>query len=324
MTFDLETLTGLEGATFGLDFYDTGGHNGGDDVGALQGVSNLDSIDRTQLAEVWYEHLLLDERLRLKLGKVDVNSEFAFADHGAEFTNPSAGISPAILGAPTYPDPATSVNLFYTHSAGWSLNLGLYDGATNAGEFTGSRGPSTFWGEPSDLFLIGELGTRWTLGRDQAAGRVGFGLWQHTGTFDEFSGGQADGTQGVYVVLDQELWRENPGRADDTRGWSGYLMAARADADVSEVETHIGLGLVRAGLFDCCAADACGVCLNWVGLSDEAGFSADDELDVEFFFKHQLCGWCSVKPDLQYISNPGGDSAADDAWVVAVRLEFGI
>ena len=35
-------------------------------------------------------------------------------------------------------------------------------------------------------------------------------------------------------------------------------------------------------------------------------------------------GWCSLKPDLQFISNPGGDSSADDAWVAAVRLEFGI
>lgn len=157
LTFDLAVLAGLEGATLGFDLYKTDGHNGGDDVGALQGISNIDSIDRSQIAEVWYEQLLLGESLRLKLGKVDVNSEFAYADFGGEFTNPSAGISPTIGGAPTYPDPATSVNLFYAHASGWSLGLGVYDGATLTGDFTGPRGPSTFFGEPSDLFLIARI-----------------------------------------------------------------------------------------------------------------------------------------------------------------------
>jgi porin len=281
-------------------------------------------VERTQIAELWYEHLFLDERLRLKVGKVDLNTEFVFVDGGGEFTNPSSGISPAIVSAPSYPDPATSVNLFYTHTSGWTLGLGVYDGAANEGVSTGSVGPSTFFGAPSDLFLIGELVKRWTLGDEQAAGRIGFGLWKHTGTFDEFDGGQSDGTEGFYLMLDQELWRENPGQADDTQGLAAYLMAFHADEDVSEIETHLGLGLVRTGLFDCCEADVCGVCLNWVGLSEQAGFSADDELNVELFFKHQLCGWCSIKPDLQFISNPGGDSSADDVWVAAVRLEFGI
>lgn len=324
LTFDLATLAGLEGATLGFDLYKTDGHNGGDDVGALQGISNVDSIDRSQISEVWYEQLLFGETLRLKLGKVDANSEFAYADFGGEFTNPSAGISPTIGGAPTYPDPATSVNLFYAHASGWSLGLGVYDGATLTGDFTGPRGPSTFFGEPSDLFLIGELGARWTLGDDQRAGRVGLGAWRHTGDFDEFTGGVADGTGGFYLVLDQELWRAHPDQADDTRGWGGYLMLGQADDAVSEIETHVGLGLVRSGALESCPDDVYGLGCNWVGLSEGAGFTADEELNVELFYKHQLFGWCSLKPDLQYILHPGGDEDADDAWVAALRLEFGI
>lgn len=324
LTFDLGTLAGLEGATLGFDLYKTDGHNGGDDVGALQGISNIDSIDRSQIAEAWYEQLLLGESLRLKLGKVDVNSEFAYADFGGEFTNPSAGISPTIGGAPTYPDPATSVNLFYAHPSGWSLGLGVYDGATLSGDFTGSRGPSSFFGEPSDLFLIGELGARWTLGDDQRAGRVGLGAWRHTGDFDEFSGGVSNGTGGYYLVLDQELSRAHPELAEDTRGWGGYLMLGIADDAVSEIELHVGLGLVRTGALESCPDDVYGLGCNWAALSEDAGFSADEELEVELFYRHQLLGWCSLKPDVQYILNPGGDEDADDAWVAALRLEIGI
>ncbi len=31
------------------------------------------------------------------------------------------------------------------------------------------------------------------------------------------------------------------------------------------------------------------------------------ETAVEFFYKAQLTGWLAVQPDLQYITNPGGD-----------------
>ena len=62
---------------------------------------------------------------------------------------------------------------------------------------------------------------------------------------------------------------------------------------------------------------------SWASLSDEpgAGFTDDAELAVELFYKVQLGPWVALKPDLQYIANPGG-AGLDDAWVATLRLEL--
>ena len=44
------------------------------------------------------------------------------------------------------------------------------------------------------------------------------------------------------------------------------------------------------------------------------------ETAIEAFYKYQLTEFMSVKPDLQYIVNPGG--AGRDAIVAGVRLEI--
>lgn len=58
--------------------------------------------------------------------------------------------------------------------------------------------------------------------------------------------------------------------------------------------------------------------------SASAGFADDYEVDFELFYKIQLTRFASIKPDLQYIINPGGTGDLDDALVASVRfaLEF--
>ena len=96
---DLETILGIDGATFFADFYSQAGPNGSQDAGDIQGFSNIDlDGDVDQLAELWYEQWLFDDHVRIKLGKVDANSEFAFVDTAGSFINSSAGVSPTVLG----------------------------------------------------------------------------------------------------------------------------------------------------------------------------------------------------------------------------------
>lgn len=79
----------------------------------------------------------------------------------------------------------------------------------------------------------------------------------------------------------------------------------------------------REGLIPERDADIIGLMASWAGLSDElgAGLTDDAELAVELFYKLQLGEYVSIKPDIQYIANPGG-AGLDDAWVVTVRAEL--
>jgi porin len=59
----------------------------------------------------------------------------------------------------------------------------------------------------------------------------------------------------------------------------------------------------------------------FAALSDPAGY-ADDETVVEWFYKVQLTGSVSVKPDIQFVFSPSGDSSLDDAVVGGLRVEI--
>lgn len=313
-------LLGYDGGTLFLDFQTKEGQDGSEEVRDFQAFSNLDAPDFTALYELWYEQVLLDARLRVKVGKVDANSEFAFADFGGEFLNSSTGFSPTILALPTYPNPAMSINAFVEPVEAFYAGLGVYDGAAQEGSALGRRGPSTFLGDPSDLFLIGEAGLRWALA-DARNGRLAIGGWRHTGAFERFNGGTESGTGGLYAVLEQRLWRADRESEGDDRGVGAFVQYGYADPGVSEAEHHVGAGVSASGVVPGRPEDALGAYGSLVLFSQGAGFTEDHELAVEAFYKAAITPWLSLKPDVQYIVNPGGDDALRDAVVATLRVE---
>lgn len=336
-TLETEPLFGLEGGTFFVDFQTQDGRHGTENlVGDFQGFSNIDAPGFSALYELWYEQVFLGGRLRLKLGKIDANNEFAFVEHGGPMINSSAGFSPTILGLPTYPNPAAGAVLFTSPVEGLYVGGGLFDGATQAGQPTGTRGPSTLFGEPSDLFLIAEAGVR----RTTASGRLrraGLGVTHHTGTFDRMdaSGGTAEGAEGVqgatsyYLVLDQHLERQPrqppSGALPPSPTIDGFLQLGYTDDRLSPVDLHTGAGVVWNGHLFGRRADSFGLMGTYVHFGDAAraaGTFVDDyELAWELFYRLQVTPWLHLRPDLQFIVHPGG-AGNSDAFVGTLRVEL--
>lgn len=326
-TLDMETAVGLEGGTFFVQFMN---HNGPDAsqtlTGDFQVFGNIDADGRTQVAELWYEQWFGDF-LRIKIGKVEANSEFAFADNGVEFLHSSAGFPPTILGFPSYPDPATSVNVF-VYPTSWSyIGFGSYDGALQNGILTGSRGPSTMGHE--DWFWISEGGITWEGGDRGLDGRLALGGWYHSGNFDRFetmgrrrTTPTQQGTEGWYTILDQTLWRENPATEDDEQGIKMYASYAHADPDVSEVDHNVNLGVIWTGLIPERNDDIVGAGMNYVHFTQSGDTEfVSHEAAYELFYKLQLTPAIAIKPDIQYIHSPGGEGLSD-ACVGTLRIEL--
>ena len=326
-TLATEPLFGFAGGTFFVDFQTQEGRHGTEIlVGDFQGFSNIDAPGFTALYEVWYEQVFLDGKLRLKLGKIDANNEFAFVEHGGPLINSSAGFSPTILGFPTYPNPATGAVLFGSPVEGLYVGSGIFDGATQAGQPTGTRGPSTLFGEPSDLFLIAEAGLR----RTTAGGRLrraGLGVTHHTGVFDlaDGSGATQEGATSYYLVLDQHLERR-PGREPgERRGIDGFLQFGYSDDTLSPVDVHAGAGVVWNGYLFERRADSFGLMGTYVHFGEAAraaGTFVDNyEFAWELFYRFELTPWLHLRPDLQYIVHPGG-VGNPDAFVGTLRVEL--
>jgi porin len=329
---DLEQALKLKGGRFFVQYLSVNPESGGSaDSGDLQVYSNIENDYHLDVIyECWYEQTLLDDRLRIKVGKVEANSEFDFVDVAGDFANSSAGFSPTIFTFPTYPDPAMSVSVFATliddEAMSLTLGYGLFDGAAAAdGVRTGNRGPASFFSDDSsdDYFHTGQVELTWAdlapNSRWWKDGRVAAGLWLHSGEFSTFAGGSEDDPIGFYLTVEQRCLAI--GDVDEERGLYAFAQYGWADEEISEVGQHLAGGVVARGAFEGRADDSAGVYLSFVDLSDEpaAGF-AEDEFAVEAYYRVQLTPAVFVQPALQYIVDPSGDPAVDDALVGGLRV----
>lgn len=317
VTLDTERLWGWSGGTLFVDFQSFDGETGDLLVGDYQVFSNIDTLPVTQFPQLWVEQRLFEEALRIKLGLVDANGEFAYTDHGAAFLNSSMGFSPTIFVMPTYPDPATSLNVFWEPSETFHAGVGVYDGAGQRGVPTGSRGPRSLLDE--DLFTIGEVAVRW--GNERVPpGRVAVGGWHHDGEFATHAGGLRSGTAGWYAVLDQWLLRECDCDDADDQGIGMFLQYGAADPEVSEVREHFGAGFTWRGAIPRRDDDTFGLGVSLVRFGDVPGPVVSPETATEAFYEFRLTKWAAVVLDLQYITHPGGVPGRRDTLVGTSRF----
>lgn len=318
VTLDAERLWGWRGGTLFVDFQSFQGETGNLIVGDFQIFSNIDALPVTHVPQMWVEQLLLNDTFRFKVGMVDANSEFAYTEYGSEFLNSSMGFSPTIFVMPTYPDPATSLNLFWNPNKLFYIGAGVYDGAGQRGVPTGSQGPRSLIG--AKLFSIAEAGVNWGAPLVPLPGRFAVGGWYHNGDFDAFNGTQQTGTEGWYCLMEQQLYREHPDDDQDEQGLGLFVQYGQADPEVSEARRHAGAGVAWRGLIPTRDKDSLGTGVTSVQFSDEAGYAFNAETAVELFYKAVLTKWAEVCFDLQYIHHPGGVAGRSDAVVGTSRF----
>jgi porin len=326
LSLDLDKMIGLPGGTAFIQYLHVGAEHGGTaDSGDIQVYSNIENSETLDVIyELWYEQVLFDDFFRVKVGKVDVNTEFNYVDAAGNFSNSSAGFDPTIFTFPSYPNPTTSVNAFVTLNKAENLEFvigyGFYDGAASAdGISLGNRGPSSFFNDDlsDDYFHIVEGSLTWNKFGRMGPGRMAVTGWHHTGEFDKFSGGKEKGVEGFNLTIEQQVLNY---RESGDHGLYLFAQYGLSDYEVSAIGQHIGFGLVSEGTFRFRGSDSMGVYFSYVDLSDEAGAGfVDDEFVIDAYYRIGVCENFFVQPELQYIVNPSGSNTVDDAIVGSIR-----
>lgn len=321
-TFDLGKLAGIEDATLFFDAYFIDGHNPSQDAGDAQWFSDIAGPRRVaQVAEVYYEQWFLDRSLRVKLGKMDALTDFAGPAVVGDGIHSANAYSPTNFVLPLYPNPAAGVLLAVAPTPDWTFKAGLYDGAGWTGVDTGSRWPKTFFGSPSDTFLVGQVDCRWALGRTQLAGGFNVGAWYHSGTFERPAvGGEQAAAVGTFASFDQELDHSDEG--GHVSSTTVVLQAGVAEADVAPYDLHGAAGVCWKGPFRARPDDSLGLYASWLHFGDDPAFTETSETAFEAYYRWSIRDGVVLEPDLQYIANPGGDASVDDAVVFALRLQL--
>jgi porin len=281
-------------------------HFGEDDAGPAQGFSNIDAPSRTTLYEAWLEQRLLSDRLRIKGGKIDANSEFAAVATAADFLNSSMGFSPTIVGFPSYPLPKPGINVFLRPNASYGLGVGIFQ--------TDGMGTMS----------VIEPGVRWLAGDTERSGQISVGYWRLDGTLQRFDGLRAQAAQGFYGVAEQSGWR-HPWRGEEgERRLSTFLQIGSAGNQISAITRHIGGGAVMRHPFQHRRDDSVGAAATWVHFSSaaQAGFGWTGEWVAEAYYKATLSSHVSIVQDFQFVHHPGGRKEQGDEAFITPRLLF--
>lgn len=320
VTTDLETLFGMQGASV---FVNAGQMHGRSistgDVGDWQFVSNIDSTpfpDLTQLNEYWYRQKLGD-RFWFKAGRVDANADFGFADLAGDFCNSSFGQMPTIP-LPVWPTQSLGATGFITLTDDLLLAVGTFKGNQLAAN----------WGLPVADALgyvtLGHLELKTVAGENELPGTWRLGSWYQSGDWRQITpaavGSVFGHNYGFWCTADQLLIVEDSSN-DVGQGLGVFFEYGWAPEDRNFVAQSFGTGLVYRGLLADRDDDIAGIGLTSVLFGDPTrvvnGTTSEETWEV--FYKYQVRSYFSVQPDVQFISNPGGNQ--QDALVVGLRCE---
>ena len=329
--FDLERLAKIPGAL--VVVHVEGGWSEGlgeSSIGSVMGV-NGDAFgnDEVVLTELFWEQAILDGRVRLRVGKLDLTGGYACRHCDVAFdTNSYANdeaaqfLNDALINNPTipFPDYGLGASVFVEPIDGWYVAAGVAD-AQAARNTTGFN--STFHGEDY-FFSIYETGvtplipTPW--GRLPGAYRVGF--WYDPQDKDPHDGGDAKRDDvGFYLSFDQMLFKESPDDVDDGQGVGVFFRYGSADRDVNETHTFWSVGGQVQGLIPTRDDDVLGFGVAQSLLVGDAGFSKPSETVLEVYYNIQVAPWLQIAPSIQHVANTGGDETSRDATIFGVRMQ---
>ncbi len=320
LNLDLEKLCNLKG---GAIYFDLGYHPGRNPTDAL--VGDLQVFDKNnaapffQMFEAWYQQRWGD-LFRIKAGKVDANAEFSLINNGLDFITSSAHVTPTLFVFPTFPDPAPSIDLFFTPGRLFYASFGIFDANRDDHFLDFSGSPGSIQPSSRGALLIAETGLTWK--RLTAPGRDGnlrLGFWGHTGAFPTGDSGFRHGTAGFYLVFNQTLWK--PGtNPDEKRGLRCFLEWGQGEPGVEPIYQHLGGGLEWTGLIADRPSDAAGLSIQHGQLSPAPLRQDRFEMATEGFYKLQITETMNLQPDLQYIEHPGG--RYPDALIGTLQVNF--
>jgi porin len=313
MAFDFEKMFLPVPGKFFLLAQNTHGRGLTEDfVGDTLVLSNIDSFNNImRVSEYWWEFDLLHDRVTVRLGKQDVNTEFLFVDLAADFIQSTFGLSPS-TAFPTYPDPSMGAVVLAKFTESWGIKAGVWDAFSSGGNW-GVSGNDT-------VLVIGELECRYAL-FDRLPGVLAVGaVYESAG---ELLGRSISPVHEYILQIEQQIYREHSDDEDDSQGlaiFAGYYPRFPGPQVTAEsIGSSFIAGLIYTGLIPSRDKDVLGA-----GVASAELFrgGTNEETVFELFYKAQITPRIGVQPDLQYIATPSGIER--DALALGVRFEVSL
>ena len=300
----------LHGQIFRFDVQALSAH-----MGDIQTADNLEAPPVTRLFEAWIARQWgsKSRSINIRLGLIDLNSQFDSIDPAILFINSSHGIGPDLSrsgpnGPSIYPVTAPGFILTAVPSAKWTLRIGNFDGV--AGDLDRPRAfVAEQLGHHDGMLTIGQADYQ----LDKHS-RIESGGWRYRARTAGVIGGRPHDT-GAYVSIETPL-----PIAPRVTGWS---RVGFADGRAQAVAGYIGMGAVQEGSFAGRPDDRLGVAIAHAIISDQAVTALaihHAETSLELTYQAKLSERVAIQPDVEYIRHPTGIANAPDSLGFGLRL----
>ncbi|NVZ17591.1 MULTISPECIES: carbohydrate porin [unclassified Pseudomonas] len=342
--FDLQKLFGWKGASFRMTLSNRNGESLTSEAKtntllAAQEIYGYGSV--TRLVQFYYQQALMDDRLVVKLGRLPMSGDvFPFS---CKFQNLTfCGAVPGYITPNWFTWPVsqwgTAVSAKLTDEL--ALNTSLYQ--VNPRFTENSQGLN--FGSPSGTtgyLAVGELA--WTPTLNGMPGTYRVGIWRNTGDFNDvyrdvnhqpigLTGNapeQHESASGYYAMAEQRVYQDLDNRARGVTVFANFIQSGR---DVSYVEKVWHAGAFVSGPFAGRPQDELGLAIGRLEVNEksaqrirqQSGYTQtapDTEYPMELYYGIAVTPALTLRPNVQYTSNPGGLSGDKSVVVFGLKTE---
>lgn len=313
---DMEKLVGWAGAQVHVYGLYNNGKSISDLAGDTQAVSNIEAGTQAfRLYEAWIDQKIGD-RLSVKAGLYDLNSEFDALDAAGLFVSSPHGIGTDFAqsgqnGPSIFPSTSLAARVQWAPAEGWAVRAAVLDGVPGDPDHPGRTAVKL--GHGDGALLVGELEA--PLG----GGKLLLGRWQYTARFDRNDGtGTGRGNAGTYVRGEFSLIDGTERKID------AFFRLGKASGRFNMFDAFASGGLKFSGWVPGRDEDEFGIALAAAFTSDSyraATNSGRSEVAIEATYRAPLTAWLALQPSVHYVRNPSATPGIADALVLGLRAE---
>ncbi|MCK1784231.1 carbohydrate porin [Pseudomonas sp. TNT11] len=357
---DLQKLLGWNDAEFQLLVTERNGNNLSNERVSDPRAPQLSSVQEVwgrgqtwRLTQMWYRQKFFDSALDLKLGRLGVNEDFA--SFPCDFQSLSFCSAPIgnVAGDVWYSGPVSQWGgrVRYNLNEQWAVQVGAYE--QNPSYLSTGNGFKLSGSGTKGALVPVEVIWKPTVGQQALPGEYRLGYYHSSAAandvYEDINGapqaltGQAPKSRsskhGAWIMGQQQLTAHH---GDASRGLSVFASLTVHDKATSSIESFQNIGAVYKGPFDARPKDDIGLGVARLKVNDDVtkrqrlindstGITDYDnplyvpvqhsEYNIELNYGVHVTDWLTVRPNVQYVRNPGGVYEVDNAWVAGLKLQ---
>jgi porin len=342
-TFDLDRLVGIHDATFQVSFTSRDGNNlsKNANLGTLQQVQEVYGRGQTwRLTQFWYDQKYFNQILDWKVGRLGIGEDFAAFDCDFQNLTFCGGAPGNIVGDYIFNWPVSQWGTrakIQLGSFGY-FQVGIYDENPKYATSEDAITPR-FYSDSSGVLIPVELAWLPTFGNGKLPGSYKFGFWgdnarakdvvndDNTVTADNpgVATDHVRGRFGGYINFRQQITHTDTGNPKG--GLNLFLNAVFADDRTATTDRQVAVGGIYTGPFSFRPDDDIGFAAGTTHVNDrianaegnEGSDRQHSEYVFELFYTVRPVRGLQVRPNVQYIIDPGGTSHNNDAVVLGLK-----